>query len=529
MPKSFLVSIDLNKNELQNAAIHPLNSDPSLPSTGQIYLNTSTGLIKFYNGTNWEELAINSGVVNAVNGGSGIDAVTSSGTVTVSHSDTSSVANTTNAGATVLQSMTFDGFGHVQTVSTKSLTLSDLGYTGAADADKYVGFTVSTDSGTTSNVGAEGTLSVTGDGGIEVAASGLDVTITNTDKGSTQSIFKNISADNGGNSVADNNNDTLSLIGGPGGGISTTSNPATDTVTFSVDNTVVRTTGSQTIAGDKTFQNNVSISGNLTVSGSVVTTISETVNVEDSVMYLNSNAPDVPVDDSGFIVNRGLSDNAGFIWDESEDEFAAILTSSDASGSGAVTIGSYADFKALNLYSQKIFLSSVTAGAADYDKFLVLDGTEVKTRTGLQVRSDIGAGTVSSVAISASGALSVSGSPITTSGTITLSVAVSSTTQQGVVRLATSAETISMSDSTLAVTPSGLASIRIREDVGDGNATSYLVEHNFNTRDVIVQVYDNDTYETVITDVVRTNLNSVTITFNVAPTTNAYRVLIMKA
>jgi hypothetical protein len=62
--------------------------------------------------------------------------------------------------------------------------------------------------------------------------------------------------------------------------------------------------------------------------------------------------------------------------------------------------------------------------------------------------------------------------------------------------------------------------------IGDGSATSYTVTHNFNTRAVLVQVYDSSTYETVIADVSRTNVNAVTVAFSVAPTSNAYTVVV---
>lgn len=62
--------------------------------------------------------------------------------------------------------------------------------------------------------------------------------------------------------------------------------------------------------------------------------------------------------------------------------------------------------------------------------------------------------------------------------------------------------------------------------IGDGSATSFGVQHGFATRDVLVQVYDAATYDTVICDVVRTDTNNVTVTFSVAPTLNSYRVVI---
>lgn len=65
-------------------------------------------------------------------------------------------------------------------------------------------------------------------------------------------------------------------------------------------------------------------------------------------------------------------------------------------------------------------------------------------------------------------------------------------------------------------------------DVGNGSATSIVVTHNLSTRDVQVEVWDNTAYETVLCDVQRTNTNSVTLGFSVAPTSNQLRVFIMK-
>jgi hypothetical protein len=62
--------------------------------------------------------------------------------------------------------------------------------------------------------------------------------------------------------------------------------------------------------------------------------------------------------------------------------------------------------------------------------------------------------------------------------------------------------------------------------IGDGTNTNYTVLHGLGTRDVLVQVYDTSTYETVITDVVRTDTNNVTISFSSAPGNNAYRAIV---
>ncbi len=63
---------------------------------------------------------------------------------------------------------------------------------------------------------------------------------------------------------------------------------------------------------------------------------------------------------------------------------------------------------------------------------------------------------------------------------------------------------------------------------GNAASTSFGVTHNFNTRDVIVDVYDNDTFETVLVDVVRTSVNLVTISFASAPANlKEYRVVVL--
>ena len=63
--------------------------------------------------------------------------------------------------------------------------------------------------------------------------------------------------------------------------------------------------------------------------------------------------------------------------------------------------------------------------------------------------------------------------------------------------------------------------------VGNSSDTSFTVTHNLSTRDVQVQVYDNATYDTVEVDIVRTSTSVVTITFATAPSSNAYRVVVI--
>ena len=65
--------------------------------------------------------------------------------------------------------------------------------------------------------------------------------------------------------------------------------------------------------------------------------------------------------------------------------------------------------------------------------------------------------------------------------------------------------------------------------IGDGSATSIAVAHNLGSKNVIVQLFHIDTDETVYADVVRTNTNTVTVSFTAAPAASKIQVLISKS
>ena len=63
--------------------------------------------------------------------------------------------------------------------------------------------------------------------------------------------------------------------------------------------------------------------------------------------------------------------------------------------------------------------------------------------------------------------------------------------------------------------------------VGNGALTQIPVTHNLGVREVVVNVYDSATYDTVECDVVRTSTSVVTLGFTVAPASGAYTVVIV--
>ena len=108
-----------------------------------------------------------------------------------------------------------------------------------------------------------------------------------------------------------------------------------------------------------------------------------------------------------------------------------------------------------------------------------------------------------------------------------------SETTAGITELATQAEVDAGTDDLRIVTPLKLAawSGRLRKvstNVGDGSATSYVVTHNLNTRDVIIRVFPNSgEYDDVEVDVQRTSTTTTTLVFATAPASNAYRVVVL--
>lgn len=114
-----------------------------------------------------------------------------------------------------------------------------------------------------------------------------------------------------------------------------------------------------------------------------------------------------------------------------------------------------------------------------------------------------------------------------------LSARTATETRTGIAEIATDAELTSGTDDTRIVTPLKLKTYLDNRTGGyaaniGGAGTSYALTHGLSTIDVIVMIKDNTTLEEVMTDVVITDANTVTVSFAIAPTANAYRVIIKK-
>ena len=125
-------------------------------------------------------------------GGSGTFSAnqSSNATISISHDDTSSQGSVNNSGATVIQDVTLDGYGHVTALGSHTLTLANLGYTGATNANYITnnnqltnGAGYTTNVGDITNVSAGTNLTGGGSSGsvtLNVTASPTFTTVTAT-------------------------------------------------------------------------------------------------------------------------------------------------------------------------------------------------------------------------------------------------------------------------------------------------------------------------------------------------------------
>jgi len=155
--------------------------------------------------------------------------------------------------------LTFDGSSLTANtiIGANVTTGSDPGHTHTA-YDNYVSWTAQDDDGTNYTITSGDTLQFKNGTGIDTNFTGDDVlTFTNTDRGSSQNIFKNIAVATQSTVVADNNNDTLTLVGLGTTAITTSGDTITITSNDQYDGTVTSVTGG------------TALSGTITTSGSI--------------------------------------------------------------------------------------------------------------------------------------------------------------------------------------------------------------------------------------------------------------------
>lgn len=236
-----------------------------------------------------------------------------------------------------------------------------------------------------------------------------------------------------------------------------------------------------TITNDLGVGGDLTVTGDLTVNGTVTSVNTETVNIADNMVLLNSNVTGSPTENAGIEVERGTSANVQLRWNETTDKWQVT-----EDGTTYVNIA---------LAGDSISSSQIT------------DFTEAS--------QDVVGGMVS-------GSNSLSVSYNDTAGTLSLDTTLASTSYLS----KASGLAVDISAVETKLVTDGFTK-KVSANVGNGTNTSFAITHNLGTRDVVVNVYDNSVYDTVEVDVVRTDTNTVTVTFASSPATDAYRVVIV--
>lgn len=571
--------LDLQKNELRNGVIQVLATPPSSPVTGQIYYNSdindgAVGLM-VYNGSAWESV----GSVDSISGTAPIQVSVSGGVATISidAADSDSAGSMSSAHYNLVQGATdantasaivkrdADGDFDARDIGARMVTLSGTTTNSTDAATKaYVdsvaqGLDVkaSVHVASTTNIATlSGLLTVDG----HTLEAGQRVLVKNQSTASQNGIYV---ADSGTWSRADDFDGTPAVTTGAFAFVEYGNTQAST-------GWVLTTTGTITIGTTGLAFAQFSGSGSYAAgSGLTLTGNSFSVNVDNSTVEISSG--NLQVKDNG-ITSAKMADG-------SVELNTATVTGTLAAANGGTGASTASD--------NTVFAGPATGGpsAPTFRALVASDipshSTDKLTSGTLGVaRGGTGASTFTAGIVKSSGSTSA----LSTESTISLSSEVSGTlpvanggtgattlNSNGVLlgggTSAVSATTAGSANQVLRVPGAGGApafgSIALGSSdavtgtlgisnggtgqttaaaalsalggtrkysalVGNGSLTTITVTHNFNTKDVVVEVYEVASgYEKVYPDIKHATVDTIDLVFASAPSADAYKVVII--
>ena len=485
MAQKFVTNLDLNQNQLLNATFEVLSSNPESGNfEGRMIYNSTTDSILVYGNGAWRK------VVNSIlsGGGPGIaEALTvseSNGTVTL----TLNVADTDSAGllpaamwnaltdatadATASKLAKRDANGNIKVATpTDDAHAATKGYVDAARSGLDVKASVRV--ATTANINPATTLTIDG---VELAV-GDRVLVKNQDNAVNNGIYV---VANGSWARAEDADTSAEVTTGMFTFVSEGTTHADSGWVLSTNDTITLGTTELTFV-------QFSGAGQIT-AGDGLTKTGNTINAVGTADRITVNSDSIDI----------ASTYAGQ---------SSIVTL------GTVTTGTW-----------DATTVAVTAGGTGVESFT---DNGIVYGDGSNALDVTAAGTQYQVLQAGSGG-------VPEFGAVDLAQSAATTNQLPIAKGGTNASTESGARTNLAaggtqgsgVSTPALAR-KVTKAVGNGVDTSFTLVHAFNTREVMVQVYDSSNYDTVITDVVRTDADTVTVAFSIAPSASAYTVVVI--
>jgi hypothetical protein len=423
MAINFLNTVDLNKNQLNNAAIQNLAVDPGTGVEGQIYFNTADDALKIYAGGAWIEVGATSGVETlSSNDGTAStgEAITlntlATGNVTVNvfEYDGGSNVGYVPAGGSVGKYL--DGAGNWLDVTTGDITevqpgtyINVTNQTGPIPIVNH-DLTSRTDTTSSGSPGYAGTFTAVDSVTTNTTGHVTALNLKTVTMPSAESYTFTLTGDSGANQTI-NSGDVLDVAGGTN---ITTVVGATDTVTVNLDDTITLQ-GDLTVEGMSTFNDEVSIDADVSITGDLDMNTAKIVNLADPTA--NQDAATKNYVDSNIVGN--LVFQGGY-------NAATNTPDLDVSPSASIKQGwAYVVTVAGNFFTEAVEVGDFLIAQQDAPTTLA-NWVTVQNNVDLATASTVGIGNV------VPGSSNTVTAPYT-SGTATLDVVDSSATQKGAV------------------------------------------------------------------------------------------------